>query len=75
MDYRVKLNQKGYLCRFTNRTKKKKEKESRDWWLGKKSLNVTIKTLPERYWGKHIRIKVEVIDEDEVIEQEIVGGK
>lgn len=80
MGFRLRINEDGYLVRTALEDeggvhKKKRIKESRDWWLGKHQLGVTISSLPERYWGKRIRVKIEVIGDDEIINQEILGDE
>lgn len=72
---RLRINDDGYLTRVAlsdegGKHKKKSIKYSRDWWLAKKSMRLTISGLPERYWGKRIKVKIVVLDE-EVEEDEV----
>lgn len=66
---RLMVNDKGYLCR-TNTSKKHDVRYLRDWWIGKPHLNIMIANLPKRYHGKHIKIKILIVDE-EVEEDEV----
>jgi hypothetical protein len=63
--FRNVVDDDGYLVRTALEDnggvhKKKRVRYSRGWWLGKHHFEVTIRSLPERYWGKRVRIKVEV---------------
>lgn len=57
------VNVDGYVsrCRGAVAHGGRRRAASREWYLGKRTLNVTINTLPQRYWGKHIRIRIEVL--------------
>jgi hypothetical protein len=47
-------------------TKKDKNVYLRNWWLGHEAFNIRIGTLPKKYWGRHVRIKIEVVPDDEI---------
>lgn len=59
---RLMVNEKGYLCRTSN-SKKEGVRYLRDWWIGKSSMKLSIAGLPSRYHGKHIKVKIEIVDE------------
>lgn len=71
--WKIKIHD-GYVCRIVNAAmgNTRGRIAFRDWWFGKKDFNVTIKTLPQEYWGKHIRIRIEV---DKEWEQKNVDTK
>lgn len=52
-----KVNDKGYLMRRTSK------EVYRDWWLGHDHMGIHINTLPKRFHGKHIMIKIEIVED------------
>lgn len=63
------INEQNYLTR-TMSTKKRGVVCLRNWWLGHEGFNLRIHSLPKRYWGKHIRIKIEIVDEEELVKSQ-----
>lgn len=73
---RHRINDEGYLIKVGldnegGKHKKKSVKVVKDWWLAKPNMNLTISGLPERYWGKRIKIKIIVLNDEEVEEDEV----
>jgi hypothetical protein len=62
----VTVNDYGYLVRRSTKGKEKSFSTC-NWWLGKKSLNLGSVSIPERYHGKRLCLKIEII-EDEINE-------
>jgi hypothetical protein len=72
---RLMINQDGFLVRTAKdseggRGTKGKIIVKQDWFLGTPKLDIHIRSLPERYWGKHLRIMI--VEADEVIKQELI---
>lgn len=58
----TRINEEGYVARPVGSKGKGGRRKIiyKDWWLGKQHLHIHVNTLPQRYWGKHIKIKIEV---------------
>lgn len=76
---RLKIDEDGYII-HTHRNSEggwksgpKRIMNGRNWWLGKPNFNLNIPSLPKQYWGERIRIRIEIMDE--IITQELVGGR
>ena len=58
----VRINNDGYVERARGGgVNSGTQAKYRDWYFGKHHMNILIKTLPKKYWGKHIKIKIEII--------------
>jgi len=65
----ARINKQGYIERKTcgshshrSRTKRTVDSLYRDWWLAKRNIEFKL-FIPNRYFGKRVRFKVEVIEE------------
>ena len=36
---------------------------ARNWYLGKNRITLGTVVIPEKYWGKRIRFKIEIVEE------------
>ena len=52
------INSDGYLTRKGCG----KRACSYDWFLGKDKVRIVISNMPQRYLGKHFRIKIEIME-------------
>lgn len=59
------VNHCSKLDRDSRRCKTWVARRRRTWWLGKKNIRVSL-VLPEVLWGKKVRIRVEVVGDDEL---------
>jgi hypothetical protein len=60
----TRINEEGYVARPVGSKGHKSNRKIiyRDWWLAKPHIHLHVNTLPQRYWGKRIRIKIEVVE-------------
>lgn len=79
---RLKIDEEGYIIHTSKNSeggnpvlggRSNRIMKGRDWFLGKPNFNLNIPTLPKQYWGERIRIRIEIMDE--IITQELVGGR
>jgi len=58
--YRWKLKiHDGYVCKAAV---DKGKTIFRDWWTAKKETTINIHSIPKEYWGKRIKVKIEIDD-------------